>query len=86
MSVSIPIQRGNDNACPIIQTNILVKRSDMRKSMDGELPNPADTLMSGENYYVRFIHAKGATSMFTLHRENRKLIQNGFTGQLTDMF
>lgn len=83
MPVSIPTQRGKDNACPIIQTNIFVRRLNTRKSMDGELSNLADTLMSVENYCVHFIHANDATSMFTLHRKNRKHIQSGFTGQLT---
>lgn len=54
----------------------------MRKSMNGELLNQADTLMSGENFGVRFALVKDAISIFTLHRKNPKLIQRGFAGQL----
>lgn len=55
----------------------------MRESRDGELLNQAGTLTSGENFCVRLTLVKDATSMFTLHRKNRKLIQSGFVGQLT---
>jgi hypothetical protein len=55
----------------------------MRESMDGELLNQAGTLTFGEEFCVRFTLVKDATSIFTLHLKNRKLIQSGFVRQLT---